>query len=70
PPGRWIVEYHPTLAVEERPDGVTRVRFLVADSAWLRRLLLRLGPAVVGVDPPEAARSAIQAARDALSGEG
>ncbi len=70
PAGRWIVEYHPTVAVEEQDDGITRVELLVADPAWLRRLLLRLGPAVVRVDPPQAARSAIEAAREALDGQG
>ena len=67
PEGRWIVEYHPTVSVEPRPRGLTRVRLLVADPAWLRRLLLRLGPAVARVDPPEAAASAAAAARDALA---
>lgn len=65
--GRWIVEYHPMSEVIDLPGGLTRVRLLVADPAWFRRLLLRLGPAVVSVDPPAAAESAIQAAREALS---
>lgn len=64
---RWITEYFPMQQVEERPDGGARVTMLVADPAWLRRLLLRLGTTVVSVDPPEAARSAEQAARDALA---
>lgn len=67
PQGRWIVEYHPTLDVRELPGNVTRVTLLVADPDWFRRLLLRLGPAVVRVDPPEAAMSAVMAAREALS---
>ena len=46
-----------------------RVRMRVADPGWLRRLLLRLGPAVARVDPPQAAASAIEAAREALGGE-
>ncbi|WP_232548130.1 helix-turn-helix transcriptional regulator [Propioniciclava soli] len=65
--GRWIVEYHPTVSVERLPGQVWRVELLVADPAWLRRLLLRLGPAVVRVDPPEAATSAVDAAREALA---
>ncbi len=69
PQGRWIVEYHPTISVTELPDGITRVSLLVADPAWFRRLLLRLGPAVVRVDPPEAAASAVEAAREALSSD-
>lgn len=68
PTGRWITEYHPMVAVEELSDGLLRARLLVADPGWFRRLLLRLGPAVARVDPPEAAASAIEAARDALGG--
>lgn len=67
PQGRWIVEYHPTIDVVQLPDGLTRVTLLVADPDWLRRLLLRLGPAVLRVDPPEAAESAVEAAQEALS---
>lgn len=67
PRGHWIVEYHPTVSVERLPDGVWRVALRVADPDWLRRLLLRLGPAVVRVDPPEAAASARDAAREALA---
>lgn len=63
--GRWITEYVPTRRVEETGAGV-QVTLLVADPAWLRRLLLRLGPAVLAVDPPRAAQSAREAAREAL----
>lgn len=66
PQGRWISEYHPTLDVTDLPDGGVRVRLLVADPAWFRRLLLRLGPAVRAVDPPGAAASAARAAAEAL----
>jgi len=69
PEGRWITEYHPLRSVGPLPDaeGAVRVRLLVADPAWFRRLLLRLGPAVLRVDPPEAAASARAAAADALA---
>ncbi len=66
PAGRWIVEYYPMISVEPASDGGVRATLLVADPVWLRRLLLRLGPAVRGVQPPEAAASARTAARDAL----
>lgn len=65
--GRWITEYHPMLQVTPLGDGGVRARLLVADPAWLRRLLLRLGPAVTRVDPPEAAASAVAEARAALA---
>jgi len=66
PDGHWIVEYLPVDDVQHRPRGIVRARLRVADPAWFRRMLLRLGPAVVRVDPPEAAASAIAAAREAL----
>lgn len=66
PAGHWVTEYHPMVSVEALPDGLVRASLLVADPAWLRRLLLRLGPAVARVDPPEAAASAVAAAREAL----
>lgn len=66
PEGQWITEYHPMVSVERLPDGIVRARMLVADPGWFRRLLLRLGPSVARVDPPEAAASAREAAREAL----
>ena len=65
--GRWITEYHPMVEVLPTDAGGVRARLLVADPAWLRRLLLRLGPAVRAVEPPDAARSASEAAREALA---
>lgn len=67
PAGHWIVEYHPTVSVERLDAGLLRVGLRVADPDWFRRLLLRLGPAVARVDPPEAAASARDAAREALA---
>lgn len=66
PEAAWITEYYPTLAV--RPgDAAVEVDLLVADPAWLRSLLLRLGSEVLAVSPPEAAADARQAAADALA---
>ncbi|MFT3831727.1 MAG: WYL domain-containing protein [Micropruina sp.] len=62
---RWISEYYPVRSVTRSGRG-WRVELLVADPAWLRALLLRLGPEVRSVDPPEAAESARAAAREAL----
>ncbi len=67
PAGQWITEYHPMVAVEKLPGDLVRARLLVADPDWFRRLLLRLGPAVARVDPPQAAASAAEAAREALT---
>ncbi len=61
----WISEYYPVRSVERYRRG-WRVQLLVADPSWLRSLLLRLGPEVRAVDPPEAADSARAAASEAL----
>ncbi len=66
PEAAWITEYYPTLAVRPGNDAV-EVDLLVADPAWLRSLLLRLGSGVLEVSPPEAAADARQAAADALA---
>ena len=63
---RWITEYYPIRAVRPTSRGV-EVDLLVADPAWLRTLLLRLGGQVLRVDPPQAAESAAVAAWEALS---
>lgn len=62
---RWIIEYYPTRQVQGVGTRL-QVDLLVADSAWLRTLLLRLGPQVLEVEPPEAGDSARDAAREAL----
>jgi proteasome accessory factor C len=62
----WITEYIPIQQV--RRDGeVTEVDLLVADPAWLRSLVLRLGAGLVEVIPAEAAVSAQKAAAEALA---
>lgn len=63
---RWITEYYPVRSVTEARDGV-RVELLVADPAWLRALLLRLGRGVRSIDPPGAADDASAAAEEALA---
>ncbi len=63
---RWISEYYPVRSVESTDAG-WRIELLVADPAWLRSLLLRLGPEVVSVEPAEAAESARAAASEALA---
>jgi len=63
---RWISEYYPVRSVERAGAG-WRIKLLVADPAWLRMVLLRLGPAVLAVDPPQAAESARAAAAETLA---
>ncbi len=66
PEAAWITEYHPIRAVRREPAAI-EVDLLVADPAWLRSLLLRLGREVLEVRPPEAAAGAREAAADALT---
>ena len=51
PEARWVVEYYPVEEVRPLPDGSLEVDLLVADPAWLRRLLLRLAPTPASSDP-------------------
>lgn len=62
---QWITEYYPIRAARETAAG-WEVELLVADPAWLRSLLLRLGPEVVAVEPTQAGDSARESAVEAL----
>jgi proteasome accessory factor C len=66
PSSAWITEYHPIRAVRQVRGGL-EIDLLVADPAWLRSLLLRLGREVLSVHPPEAAAGAAEAAAEALA---
>ncbi|HQY99771.1 MAG TPA: WYL domain-containing protein [Propionicimonas sp.] len=66
PSAGWITEYYPIREVR-RLRGAIEVDLMVADPAWLRSLLLRLGRQVRRVTPTEAADGAREAAADALA---
>ncbi|PZQ39663.1 MAG: hypothetical protein DI570_30820 [Phenylobacterium zucineum] len=66
PAASWITEYYPIREVRTE-EAAIEVDLLVADPAWLRSLLLRLGSDVLDVRPPEAAAAAREAAADALA---
>jgi proteasome accessory factor C len=51
PAARWVVDQYPTDEVVELPDGRIDVRLPVASDRWLARLLIRLGPDAMLVDP-------------------
>lgn len=62
----WVGEYFPTLSVVPLPGGAVRVSLPVSDTGWLTGLLLRLGPGVIAVDPPQAGADAIAEAKAAI----
>jgi proteasome accessory factor C len=66
PPARWVAEYYPTESVEEGPDGSLIVRLRVADTAWLERLVLRLGGSATVLQPAELGNQIAATAREAL----
>jgi proteasome accessory factor C len=66
PAARWVVEYYPVEAVRPHTDGSLEVDLLVADQAWLRRLLLRLAPNARVLVPESAAESFTAASRETL----
>jgi len=43
PRARWVAEQYPMVSVQEKGKGRLRVTFVVSETAWLERLLLRLG---------------------------
>ena len=49
----WVTESAPAESVEELADGRQRIVVPVSEPAWLERILLRVGPDAVVVDPPE-----------------
>ena len=72
PQAAWVVDYYPVESVAAAPRGdwgeaAVRVRLRVADTRWVRRLLLRLGAGARVVDPPELAAEVREAARAALA---
>lgn len=53
PSARWVVERYPVDEVEEQTDGRLEVVLPVSSQAWLERLLVRLGPGAVVIEPAE-----------------
>jgi len=66
PAARWVVEQYPVDEVAELSDGWIEVRLPVSSERWLAKLLIRLGPDVVVVDPA-ARRVAADLARRVLA---
>ena len=56
PGATWVADYYPVESAEDVPPadgGGLLVRLRTADTAWLRRLVWRMGGRAVVVDPPE-----------------
>jgi predicted DNA-binding transcriptional regulator YafY len=64
---RWVAERHPHEVLAEHPEGVLRIALWAAGPAWLERLLLRLGPEAVIVEPGNVAELRRDAARRLLA---
>lgn len=72
PRARWVVEQIPVENVQEH-NGAFTVEIAAGQTSWLEQLCLRLGEAVLAIDPPEMADRVRTAARAALAqyaGEG
>jgi len=66
PEASWVVDAYPTELAEEHPDGGWTVVLAVSEEPWFDRLLLRLGPDVTVLGPPERRNAGNIAARRLL----
>lgn len=69
PRSRWVAERFAGEVVAEDADRIV-VELDVADTAWLARLVLDLGPEVLGLEPLEVAGAIAGRARSALAAYG
>jgi len=67
PSARWAVEASPAARLEELPGGWVRAHLPVAGTAFVERLLLRLGPEATVVGPAELADAGRAAAARLLA---
>jgi proteasome accessory factor C len=66
PGAAWVSDYYPTESVEPVPGGGAVIALRTADTAWLRRLMWRLGSQATVLEPAELALAVRQGARSAL----
>ncbi len=67
PGATWVSDYYPVESVEEHEDGSQTVSLRTADTAWLRRLLWRLGGRGTLLEPKSLAAEVRRGAREALA---
>jgi proteasome accessory factor C len=68
PEAAWVSEYYPCESVDEASDGGLVVQLRTADTRWVRRLMLRLGPAARVLEPGSLAEEVRADAAAALAG--
>jgi proteasome accessory factor C len=66
-PGRWVADYYSCESVAELGDGRLEVTLRAADTGWLRRLVLGLGPAAELLGPAWLADQVRSEAAEALA---
>jgi len=66
PGAAWVSEYYPTESVEPMQGGGSVITLRTADTAWLRRLMWRLGSQATVLEPVELALAVRDGARAAL----
>jgi len=66
PGAAWVSDYYPTESVEPTPGGGAVITLRTADTAWLRRLMWRLGAQASIIVPAELALAVQSGARAAL----
>jgi proteasome accessory factor C len=67
PGAAWVADYYPCESVQETGDGGLVVRLRTGDTAWVRRLALRLGAAGRVLAPDELTEQVRQDAAQALA---
>ena len=67
PGAAWVADYHPCESVVEQDDGSLVVALRARDTAWVRRLALRLGEQGQVLAPQELAEQVRADARRALA---
>lgn len=66
PGATWVSDYYPTESVEPTPGGGAVITLRTADTAWLRRLMWRLGSQASVLEPADLALAVQSGAREAL----
>jgi proteasome accessory factor C len=66
PDARWVAEYYEVESATERPDGDLEVVMPAGRLEWVERLLLRLGPDAVPIEPTDLAERVRDLARRTL----